>query len=159
VFLCGAPGSGKSTIGRALARRLGRPFADVDQLVIERAGKPIAAIFADDGEPAFRALEARALAEAAEGPSAVIALGGGTLLAPENRAAIARSGTLVYLRAAVETLETRLAHQRIVRPLLARASVGELLAARRPLYEAADLACDVDGKPVMQVVDEIEAAL
>jgi shikimate kinase len=159
IFLWGAPGVGKSTIGRRLARALRRPFIDTDALIVERAGMPIAAIFAELGEPGFRALETEALALACETPGAVVALGGGTVLADQNRALIARHGRSVHLHASVATLERRLKRQRVQRPLLAGSSVGTLIEARRPLYESADHQVDVDGQTLADVVAAIQRLL
>jgi len=159
IFLCGPPGCGKTTVGRLLAQTLERPFVDIDQVIVERAGRPIERIFADSGEPAFRAVESTVLADAAGLPSAVVALGGGTLLAPENRALVARSGRTVYLRASVATLEARVAQQDVVRPLLARTPVGTLLEQRRALYEDARHIIDVDGIDADGVVAAIAAVL
>jgi shikimate kinase len=151
---------GKTTIGRRLARRLNRPFIDTDALVVERAGMPIAAIFAQQGEPAFRALESVAIADAALRAGAVIALGGGAVLAAENRAVVARHGRSIHLRASLETLEGRLRGARVMRPLIAAGvSVGTLLEARRPLYETADHTIDVDHRRLEDIVAEICALL
>jgi shikimate kinase len=159
IFLCGAPGCGKTTVGRLLARSLARPFVDIDHAIVAREGRPIAQIFAESGEPAFRAIESSVLAEVLETPAAVIALGGGTLLAPENRDLIARSGRTVYLRASVPTLENRVARNGSVRPLLARTPVGTLLEERRLLYEDAHAVVDVDDLDPQTVVAAIEAVL
>jgi len=137
-------GCGKSTVGRALATRLGRRFVDTDELVVQHTGYPIDEIFARFGEPVFRMHETEALRRAIDPAGAVVALGGGVLLAPVNRALIEETGRRIYLRARVATLEARLAHSATRRPLLAGASIGSILAARLPLYEAAELAVDVD---------------
>jgi shikimate kinase len=79
IVLVGVPGAGKSTVGRALAQRLGEPFTDIDELVEQKAGKAISQIFIDDGEPAFRELEAGTIAEVLSGARGVVALGGGAL--------------------------------------------------------------------------------
>ncbi|MGH9000821.1 MAG: shikimate kinase, partial [Acidimicrobiia bacterium] len=95
LVLVGMMGSGKSSVGRRLARRLGRSFVDTDQLVEARRGLPIAEIFAADGEAAFRALESSAVAEAlGASPPAVVAFGGGAILDPANRER-ARAGAVV----------------------------------------------------------------
>ena len=89
LVLVGAPGAGKTTVGLALADRVGVAFADVDAVIVDRVGKPIAEIFADDGEPAFRALEEQVTAELlAPGGPGVLALGGGAVLSPVTRAAL-----------------------------------------------------------------------
>jgi shikimate kinase/3-dehydroquinate synthase len=142
IFLVGISGSGKSTVGRRVAELLGWDFLDTDRLVEERAGRPVAAIFAEDGEAAFRALEADAMAEAARRERVVVATGGGALLSPEGRRA-ARSGFTVWLSVPPEEAAARLLSdpEAEVRPLLAGDAVArlrELLSRRRPLYAAAD---------------------
>jgi len=144
LFLCGPMGCGKSTVGRALAARLGRRFVDTDELIVQHTGYAIEDIFAQFGEPVFRVHETDALRRALDPAGSVVALGGGVLLAPVNRALIEENGRRIYLRARVETLEARLAHSAVRRPLLAGASIGSILAARLPLYEAAELTVDVD---------------
>jgi shikimate kinase len=156
VFLWGPPGVGKTTIGRRLARALNWPFFDTDALIVERAGMPIAAIFAELGEPAFRALESEALVTAAENPGRVISLGGGTVLAAQNRALIAARGRSIHLRASIDTLERRVRQQRVPRPLLAAGIPMSMLVAQRlPLYESADHSVDVDRRRLDDIVAEI----
>jgi shikimate kinase len=156
VFLWGAPAVGKTTIGRRLARTLRRPFIDTDALVVERAGRSIAAIFAELGESAFRSLESEALVIAAERPAAVISLGGGAVLAPQNREVIARCGRSIHLRASLATIERRLRAQRGERPLInAGIPVRRLIEERLPLYESADHCVDVDRRRLDDIVAEI----
>src|SRR5690349_10130760 len=96
VVLIGLSGSGKSTAGRALAARLGLPLLDTDRLIEERAGRPVAAIFAEEGEEAFRALEQAAVADACA-QAAVVSVGGGAVLRPANRRAMRRGNLVVWL--------------------------------------------------------------
>ncbi len=148
VYLTGLSGSGKSTVGPILAARLGVPFVDTDSEIERRAGRTVSAIFAQDGEPAFRAYERDAVAAAADLPGAVVALGGGALLAAEVRTIVATSGTLVHLVTRVETLIARIGAARD-RPLLA-AGVEErlrvLAAERAALYSAAEIAVGTDSR-------------
>lgn len=118
LFLYGPPGVGKSTAGRALAEALDRPFLDLDAEIERKAGLTIEKIFAAEGEAGFRAKESRALVEALAGESGVIALGGGTLLDPQNRAAVERAGRVVCLTAGLERLLERLRAAGDTRPLL-----------------------------------------
>jgi len=162
IVLMGFMGTGKSEVGRRLAQRLGRAFVDTDQLVEERAGKRIAAIFSDEGEPAFRALERAAVADAAGRSGAVIALGGGAALDPQNVRCLRDAGILVYLTARPEIILSRVgdgAH----RPLLRddpRAAVTRLLAERGPVYAAAaDVTVDTSERTAEEVVGEIQQAL
>ena len=114
IVLLGLRGAGKTAVARELARRLGVPAIDVDALVAARAGKPVARVFAEEGEARFRDLEAAALREALVATEAggVVSPGGGALLRPESRLAIARSGVhAVYLRARPETLAARVGAQ------------------------------------------------
>ena len=139
VVLVGPMGSGKSTLGRALAARLARPFVDVDARIEADAGCSIAALFAAEGEAGFRAREARVLAAVLGGPAAVIATGGGAVLAEANRTAMRAAGVVVYLQVDAATQLARLQHDQ-ARPLLQapdRAQrLAELQAQREPLYRA-----------------------
>jgi len=164
VWLVGMMGAGKSTVGCALAARLGRRFVDTDAEIEREQGCAVAEIFARDGEAGFRALE-RAMVTRWLGEPAVVALGGGAVAQPEIRAACLRSGTLVWLRARPETLLARLG-EGATRPLLAGlpgaarlARLRELLAAREPAYASAALAVDTDASPVDEVVERIARAL
>lgn len=158
LVLVGMMGTGKTAVGRAVAARLGRPFVDTDALVAERAGRSVRAIFTDDGEDAFRALEAEALAAALASPRpAVIAAGGGAVLRADNRARLRRA-RVVWLRAAPATLAARVAGADH-RPLLDDDPAGtleRLAAARRPLYEeVAHAVVDVDDLTPEAVADAV----
>jgi len=143
VYLTGFMGTGKSTVGPALARKLRRPFTDLDTLIVRAAGLPVAEVFERRGEAAFRRLESSALSRAARRGGAVVALGGGTLLSASNRVVVARSGTLVRLTCSRREIARRLRPQRAVRPLLAGGSLDVrlrgLVAARRGAYGKPDL--------------------
>lgn len=119
IFLYGPPGSGKSTVGKVLARNLALPFVDLDAEIEQEAGRSIPQIMAEDGEPAFRERESAALERVAGGQPAVIALGGGALLRERNRACAEANGDVVFLQADLETLLTRLRVDKNQRPLLA----------------------------------------
>ena len=158
----GFMGTGKSEVGRRLAQRLGRAFVDTDRLVEARAGKRIATIFAEDGEPAFRTLERAAVAEAAGRGGPVVAVGGGAVLDPENVRCLRAAGVLVYLTARPEIIMGRVGDGSN-RPLLQgdpRAAVARLLAERGPVYAAAeDITVDTSGRTAGEVVGEIQRAL
>ena len=137
VVLVGPMGSGKSTLGRALATKLGLAFVDVDARIVAAAGCDIPSLFASEGEVGFRQREAQALAEALAGEAAVIATGGGAVLADANRTAMREAGHVVYLQVDAATQLARLAGD-TSRPLLAapdRAQrLADLQAIREPLY-------------------------
>lgn len=158
ITLTGFMGSGKTTVGRILADALGCPFLDLDDLIVKKAGKSIPDIFAQDGEPAFRQLEARLLRQTVEkyGEStAVLSLGGGAILAPASATLVHEKTVCIYLRAMLDTLLSRLAGESAGRPL-ADASLAERLAAREPLYEkTAHVVIDTDGLTPEEVSDEI----
>jgi shikimate kinase len=137
VFLVGMPGSGKSTVGRQLSRRLQLPFFDSDHVIEQRLGCTIREYFAREGEAAFRDVEQQVLAELAQGASAVVATGGGAVLREANRQALRQGGQVVYLRSSPEELFRRLRHD-TQRPLLQvadpLAKLRALHAERDPLY-------------------------
>jgi len=144
ITLTGFMGSGKTTVGKVLADFLGCPFMDLDDLVVKKAGKSIPDIFAQDGEPAFRELEARLLRQTVEKyaeSTAVLALGGGAILAPAS--------------AALDTLLARLAGETAGRPL-ADAALAARFVSREPIYEeTAHVTVDTDGLSPEEVADEI----
>lgn len=147
VALIGARGSGKSTVGRLVADRLGWAFEDADEALERAAGRSIAAIFADDGEPTFRDLEERTVAELTGRQELVLATGGGAILREANRRALRRFGLVVWLDADPETLAGRLRDDPGGRPSLTGRGVVEEVASvlerRRPLYaEVADATID-----------------
>ena len=163
IFLVGMMGAGKTTLGKALARRLGREFIDCDRALVERTGVPVATIFEIEGEDGFRRREAALLAELAAGSRCVIATGGGAVLSQANREVMRASGTVVYLKARLESLWERTRHDSS-RPLLAtpdpRARLAELLAEREPLYrEAAHVVVETGQQSPATAVGRVVAAL
>ena len=158
ITLTGFMGSGKTTVGKVLADFLGCPFMDLDDLIVKKAGKSIPEIFAQDGEPAFRQLEARLLRQTVEKyteNTVVLALGGGAVTAPASASLLHEKTVCIYLRATLETLRARLESETAGRPL-ADASLADRLAAREPLYEqTAHVIIDTDGLSPDEVADEI----
>ena len=163
VILIGARGCGKTTVGRALAARLGWEFVDTDERIVARAGKSIRAIFADDGEPAFRQLESELVDEVTRDTQQVISAGGGAVLAQRNRAALSAAGVCIWLTAPPEELHRRLESDpqtAETRPALTgRAALDEirhLLTQREPLYAAvAEHVVPTAGQPVEQIVETL----
>ena len=154
VVLVGAPGSGKSTTGALLAARLGLPFTDVDVEIEARTGRSIAAIFADDGEPAFRTLEEQVTAELLGRPG-VLSLGGGAVLSAATRSALG-GHRVVWLQVSAATAVSRVGLNE-ARPLLlgnVRGRLIKLLAERTPLY--AEVATERVETDVLQPAEVVE---
>ena len=158
VVLVGFMGSGKSSVGRELARRFRAPFVDVDERIESAAGCRIRDLFGREGEPAFRAREKAALREALSVKGCVVATGGGAFADEENRVLLRSYAPVVYLEAAVETLLERLAGD-LGRPLLRGGNreevVRELLSRREPGYRTADVTVRTDGRTVQDVAGQV----
>ena len=133
-FLIGLPGSGKSTVGRQLSRRLALPFFDSDHVIEQRLGCSIREFFEREGEGRFRDLEASVIDELTQGPAAIVSTGGGSVLRPENRACLHQRGKVFYLKSTPEEVYRRLRYDRN-RPLL---QVDDPLQRIRDLFDARD---------------------
>lgn len=162
LVLVGLMGAGKTTVGRACAELLRRPFVDTDDLVVALAGMPVADVFARCGEPHFRELERRAVADACSSPEPlVVACGGGAVVDAENRARLRAGGTVVWLRAPVAVLAARVGDGD-ARPLLAGDSeraLSRLDAMRADAYEAAaHVRVDTEGRSIDDVAHAVVAA-
>ncbi|MCS6861593.1 MAG: shikimate kinase [Abditibacteriales bacterium] len=167
VLLIGFMGAGKTTVGRLLAERLDYQFVDTDDLVVERAGKPIPRIFAEDGEAQFRQWETEVIRSLQGRAQHVIALGGGAVKRAENLPLLKAVGAIVYLAASPAELARRIHAMPGVRPLIdgdgakktlpeVEGRVRELLAERLPLYErAADIVIETTGLTAEQVCQEV----
>lgn len=150
LHLAGFMGSGKSTVGRLLARRLVWNFLDLDAVVVRLAGRPVARIFADEGEEAFRRYERRALRQVVQKPRTVVALGGGTLLDADNRALCAGAAVVVWLDVPLAVARARLegAGESGTRPLWGTGDEMEArLRERLPGYRSAGFRVDADAAP------------
>ena len=163
VVLIGAPGSGKSTVGAALAKVLALDFIDTDQLIEEREGKAITDIFVVDGEPHFRAVELETLKDVLAMQDVVISLGGGAPISDLAQQLINSSeSTVIFLDVSLATAAPRVGFNRD-RPLLLgnpRAQWQALSDKRRPIYEAlADVSIKVDDMSVEAIISEIEKSL
>lgn len=155
ISLVGLPGSGKSSVGRQLAKRLGVGFADSDAVIEERIGEPIRSFFEREGEARFRDIEQQVIAELCAGAPGVLATGGGAVLREANRRALREHGTVVYLRASADELHRRLRHD-TQRPLLQvtdpRARLRSLYAERDPLYRETAHFLIETGRPSLQTL-------
>jgi shikimate kinase len=161
LLLVGMMGAGKTTVGQLAATRLGWEFFDSDAQVLAATGRTVPEIFAEDGEPAFRAEESRVLAEAVAGSSpVVISVAGGAVLSEANRALLVGSGVVVWLRADPTTLGNRVGRGE-GRPLIGDDPVESLRSLdriRRPLYASiAHLVVDVDELAPEDVVERVLA--
>lgn len=159
IVLVGFMGTGKTTVGKLLSDKTGMPLVDMDALIVERAGKSINKIFAEEGEPHFRNLECEMAKELAGQQNQVISTGGGIVLNPDNISAFAQTGLTVCLIASAETVLERVKHD-TTRPLLAgdkEAQIIQLLETRRPLYEAVPHTIDTNGLEPEAITDAIIA--
>ncbi len=156
IWLCGFMGCGKSTVGKQLASLLNVPFVDMDSLIEEQEGRSIPAIFAQEGEPYFRKIEAKAVVDLQQSPPSVIATGGGVMVSPENATAAKMSGCVVFLDLAFDRCYERICHSD--RPIVRQNTpdqLREIYETRRTLYLAhADYRLD-DPETSDQAVQEL----
>jgi len=156
IVLVGMMGAGKSSVGRRLAARLGLAFVDADGAIEEAAGMTIAEIFAEQGEPYFRAGEARVIARLLEGGPQVLATGGGAVMDPHTRALIAEKSVSVWLKADLDVLMKR-TKRRSDRPLAEK--MRDLMPLREPYYAQSDIVVRSREEAHEVIVDEIVTAL
>lgn len=162
IILTGFMATGKSTVGKALAARLQRKFLDTDGLIEQEAGKPIARIFAEDGEPRFRTLEKQVIARVCEEKNAVIATGGGAIVDEANAERLKASGIVVCLSASPAAIWQRV-QGGTERPLLRGEEpldkIQTLLTARAQAYARADVTIETSSLSIDQVVEAVRAAV
>lgn len=162
IVLVGLMGAGKSSVGRRLADRLGVAFVDADSEIEQAAGKTVAEIFADHGEPYFREGERKVISRLLEGGLQVLATGGGAFMNDETRANIRARGVSVWLRADLPLLMNRV-QKRSTRPLLMtddpEAVMQDLMAKRYPVYAEADITVDSHDVPHAEMVERVLLAL
>lgn len=158
VVLIGLPGSGKTTVGRLVANQLHAGFVDIDSILIRKEGKPIAMIFAEKGEGAFREMERKEMEAALAQQPAIVAPGGGWAAQPGALEAARAAGYIIYLKAHPETATAR-AVPSGTRPVLmggdSGAQMHELLKAREPFYKTADATVETERKTADQVAGEV----
>lgn len=158
AVLVGFMGAGKTTVGRILAGRLGRPFVDSDVLIEQRLGREIRDVFAAEGEAYFREIEHATVAELVRGPEAVVALGGGAVEDPRTRAVL-RGASVVYLRVGYDEALSRVRADAL-RPMLRRPDLEEVYRRRLGVYEElSGLIIDTDGRAPDAVAVEVLAKL
>jgi shikimate kinase len=171
IYLTGFMGSGKSTLGAALAERIGYGFIDLDQVIVERIEMPIAAYFKQYGEARFRRLETSVLHETAGQAPVVVAVGGGALVTEANLAFARGNGLVVYLMVDPTEILRRLHAGKTTRPMLlgddgkplpdkqVSERIARLLAAREPFYHRAHLAVDVGQQTVESACRELQVRI
>ena len=157
IILVGFMGTGKTVTGCVLAERTGMELVDMDSLIEKRQGKTIPEIFANDGEPAFRAMERELVKELSKCRGLIVSTGGGIVLNPDNIADFEKTSFVVCLTASSETVFQRV-EKDTSRPLLSgdkKEQIEKLLARRKPLYEAIEHRVDTDGLTDKQTADRI----
>ena len=159
IILVGLPGAGKTTVGSAVASRLGRSFLDLDREIERREGTTIATLFAEKGEHYFRERERALTEELRQMGNMILSPGGGWIMSPEVVALLRPPGRIIYLKARPETVLKRLGSEAASRPLLNRpnplAELQRLLAEREPLYSTADSVVDTDLIDAQQVINQV----
>jgi shikimate kinase len=159
VILVGLPGSGKTTIGQAVAAAMGRTFLDLDLEIERREGESISQIFGEKGEQYFRRREREVTEELALLGNMIVSPGGGWMMVPEVVGLVRPPSRIVYLKVTPETALKRLGPSRNVRPLLSRPDpLGELkrlFAARKPIYETADCVVDTELYGLQRVIEKV----
>lgn len=160
IFLIGLMGSGKTTIGKTLAKKIDKQFIDTDQFIEQKSGVEVSIIFEYEGESGFRDRETKLLSSLTQKGNQIISTGGGIILTKENRDLIAKNGIVFYLKTHPKVLSQRLKNDK-TRPLLKNMNIEEKLNSlyqeRSILYEStADYIIDTKEKKILQILNEIE---
>jgi len=165
IVLVGPRGSGKTTLGHALARAIDSPFYDTDRMVEERAGEPVAQLWERGGEGLFREMESRVLVSLGDRAKGVVSTGGGIVLSQENRKILAEMGPVFYLHVPVASLIARLSSSFDRRPRLMKdvplaEEIQRVVTERDPLYRSvATRTIEIESNSISATVDEILSAL
>jgi shikimate kinase len=160
VVLVGPMGSGKTTVGRRLAERLGVNFYDADHEIINKTGVSIDHIFDVEGEKGFRKRESEVLKDLCSKPNIVLATGGGAVILEKNRLEISKTGSVIYLLSSIDQILRRTSKSK-ARPLLEKSSnkrktITDIIESRDPLYrKIATIIIDTNGKKLNEVIHEI----
>lgn len=166
IVLVGFRGTGKTTVGKSLAKRLGMKFVDLDRQIVRMTGKPVPEIFAESGEKGFRELEKKAVADVSMQDNLCIACGGGVVLSVENVDSLKRNSTIILLEAEPKVIYRRIRRDRN-RPSLTgndlMSEIRELLAERKALYDSAvqmrfDTSVDQVHETVQKIIDALNEA-
>jgi shikimate kinase len=160
IYLVGLMGSGKTTVGKLVSKKLHKSFIDSDEVIQEKAGVMVPLIFEYEGEEGFRKREAKALEELVAKKNIILATGGGIILEKNNQKLLVENGLVIYLKADYDLLASRLKNDR-TRPLLQGVDIKErlknLLKVRDPIYKTiADYVIDTKNKRASDIVNEIE---
>ena len=160
IVLIGPMGSGKTTVGRSLSKKLGIDFYDSDHEITDKTGVSIDHIFDVEGEEGFRKRESDVLKDLCSQDNIIIATGGGAVISEENRIEISKTGSVIYLLSSVDQILRRTSKSK-TRPLLEksknkRKTISDIINARDPLYrEIATITVDTNGKKLNEVINEI----
>lgn len=158
IILTGFMGTGKSVVGKIIAKKTGLAFVDTDELIVDKAGKSISSIFEEDGEGAFRQIEAQVISEACKIKGRVISTGGGAVTIEDNLRIMKESGVLLALTASSDVIMKRIENEGH-RPLLkddnSKKKIEELIFSREPYYKKADIVIDTSNLSPNDVAEKI----
>lgn len=158
IYLVGFMGTGKTAVGRELAKSLKFEFVDLDDLIVRKEKRTIAELFSQNGEPYFRKVEKETLKKISSQENLVVSCGGGIVIDPENIALMKQGGRLIALTARPEVIFERTkkgAHRPLLNVIDPLGRITELLSARKPYYEKADLSIDTSDLSIRQVAESI----